>query len=222
MLEAPYIHPECNQSIVFLQDMGIHLPSQVVLAMQEDHRHYHTLNHIEDILRNIPQFAETYGLNDHQVAQLHILTWYHDSVYQIGSDLVNEDESARLFRAHSQACDLFFDVITDAMLEFAIRDTRTHTNPSTFISAVFMDLDLAGLGYETTLYIDNSDRVKAEYIQAYTDDEWLEGRKKFLTAFLDRPCIYHTSLGEKMWGRKARKNMQEELFYVEGRIQGQV
>lgn len=159
-------------------------PQHVVDTYNEPHRKYHNLDHIESILNKIPLFIEAYDLKDIHVTVLQYMTWYHDVVYVPGRS------------------------------DIPASNHKMHTNPLTFLSAIFFDLDLADMGTES--YVENSFKIREEFGE-FSDLEWLAGRQKFLSDFLSRPFIYHTSLGYKLWEERARFNMNMELSYLKGK-----
>lgn len=189
----------------------IEIPQSVMDAYNEPHRKYHNREHIESILAKIPMFQDAYGFDDYRVHMLTAIAWYHDAVYVPGSDH-NEEDSMELWFEHCPDSSILKGAIGTAIL-----DTETHSNPYSFWSAIFMDLDLADMG--TDAYVENSYKIREEF-KDFSDLQWLAGRKKFLHDFLARPFIYHTSLGYKLWEDKARLNMEKELSFLEGKYGG--
>src|SRR5690606_1827939 len=96
----------------------------------------------------------------------------------------------------------------------AVLDTQTHLSPSSWISAIFMDLDLADIG--TDAYWKNRDLIRKEFGD-YDDDQWIEGRQKFLWAYSkpQRETLYKTSLGYAQWESQAQFNFRTELAQME-------
>lgn len=191
-------------------------PQHVIEAYNEPHRKYHNLDHIESILNKIPLFIEAYDLKDIHVTVLQYMTWYHDVVYVPGrSD--NEIESARMYADAKGKPFGSGQRVIDTILftgNIPASNHKMHTNPPTFFSAIFFDLDLADMGTES--YVENSFKIREEFGE-FSDLEWLAGRQKFLSDFLSRPFIYHTSLGYKLWEERARFNMNMELSYLKGK-----
>ncbi|WP_116107120.1 hypothetical protein [Lewinella sp. IMCC34191] len=76
--------------------------------------------------------------------------------------------------------------------------------------ALLIDLDLAVLARSPSEY--------DQYTAALRKEFWMvpgfvfrNGRRKVLTAFLDRPNIYHTQVGKKDYETPARENLWREL-----------
>lgn len=191
-------------------------PQHVIDAYNEPHRKYHNLDHIQSILDKIPLFVQEYGLSDLETLNLEILAWYHDVVYVPG-DKLNEVESSYIYIADRENLPKVTggSRIIDTIVKTGSWEGHSpHTNPATFIAATFFDLDLADMG--TDSYVENSFKIREEFSE-FSDLEWLAGRQKFLTDFLSRPFIYHTSLGYKLWEEKARRNMENELHFLKGK-----
>lgn len=198
-------------------------PQHVIDAYKEPHRKYHNLDHIQSILDKIPLFVEAYELNSEQSLWLEIIAWYHDVIYIPGPQQPsNEYLSAGKFKSDRWAglIPLIYDNIPN-YYEYVVQEiwdvifgTRHHKSPPSFIGAIFFDLDLADMG--TDSYIENSFKIREEFGE-FSDLEWLAGRQKFLGDFLERPLIYHTSLGYKLWEEKARRNMENELHFLKGK-----
>lgn len=191
-------------------------PQHVIDAYNEPHRKYHNLDHIESILNKIPLFEKTYELGPDQVLWLEITAWYHDVIYVPGPQQPsNEFLSAGKFK--SDRWKGLIPLNEDYQVQeiwSAIFGTRHHKIPSNWTASMFFDLDLADMG--TDSYIENSFKIREEFGE-FTDLEWLAGRQKFLSDFLSRPFVYHTSLGYKLWEEKARRNMENELHFLKGK-----
>lgn len=191
-------------------------PQHVIDAYNEPHRKYHNLDHIESILNKIPLFVEAYKLNESHVLCLEILAWYHDVVYLPGWKM-NEAKSSMIYGDDKKWLPVVTGgsrIIDTIVKTGSYEGHATHTDPPTFIAAIFFDLDLADMG--TDSYVENSFKIREEFGE-FSDLQWLAGRQKFLSDFLSRPFVYHTSLGYKLWEEKARRNMENELHFLKGK-----
>lgn len=173
-------------------------------AYSEPHRRYHTLDHIDDMLASVAEMSASYDLPSHKSLSLELAVWYHDFVYEVGS-VDNEVDSAKIALARTNRASVF-----DAIVR-----TATHDRPETFWGACLLDADLKGLGSSPLEYLDNRDRIKAEYGPLLPFESWVRGRVAFLTSYLDRPFLFHTSWGARFEAR-ARENMKEELSNLTG------
>lgn len=199
-----------DESHFWLSDYGFDI-TQVRKAYTAPYRVYHGLDHIEHMLGSVDEMVARFGLPESDRLQLHLATWFHDAVYVIGA-ADNEKQSA--WKAQDKITDRwsrgFAMGISDMILA-----TKTHRLPSnaTFLTAVLLDADLAGLGHPEAYYT-NAIKIHQEYFPGHpgVGDNllWLEGRVKFLEAYLDRPNLYHTAWGAQL-ETTAQVNMTTEL-----------
>jgi predicted metal-dependent HD superfamily phosphohydrolase len=163
----------------------------------EPHRHYHTLEHIADMLFSGRDLA----LDDVQIYAI----WYHDAIYDPHS-VTNEEDSAVL--ATESLRSIGWD---EARIERAARmvlDTKKH-EPTIPGSADVMDLDLSSIAADWEVYERNRENIRREYAWI-PEDEFAAGTREFLQKFLARERIFTTKWGEKLEA-KARENMQRAL-----------
>ncbi|WP_070154670.1 HD domain-containing protein [Sphingobium phenoxybenzoativorans] len=140
------------------------------VALNEAHRHYHTLDHIEAMLAQIPPGQESREL----VAAI----WLHDIVYDPeASD--NEEQSAR--RAKE---DLKYTQVDRDMVASLIVGTKHHEGGSD-TQNLLNDLDLGILGVPRALYVQYCEKIRAEYAHI-SDDVYRPGRAAILKRFNDR------------------------------------
>lgn len=76
-----------------------------------------------------------------------------------------------------------------------------------------LDIDLVGLADDYDNYHDSAMLIRKEYYNTSIDN-FIEGRKKFLQAMLDRKSIYYTDQFKTLYEDKARSNMSCELSYI--------
>ena len=201
----------------------MNIPQSVKDAYKEPHRKYHTTEHIESILEKIPMFVETYSMGADLIEALEIVAWYHDVVYEPGPQQPsNEQTSAWAFRKWMREIDFSLtdnpvDEFYQDLIYWTIQGTKTHNSPSSWLGAIFFDLDLADMG--TDKYAENAYKIREEF-SVFSDLEWLAGRIKFLTDFASRPFIFHTSLGYSLWEENARYNIASELVHLKHRGPG--
>lgn len=194
------------------------IPQEVKDAYKEPHRVYHTTEHIESILEKIPRFVKAYGIGYRNAQLLEIIAWYHDVVYIPGNDKNESDSSAKLNADYASALIKLDDPInfpvSGELNEMCniIYATKQHRWPPSWLGAIFFDLDLADMG--TDRYYENSLKIREEF-KEFSDEQWREGRIKFLEDFLSRTFIFHTSLGHNLWELQARENMRAELRYLQ-------
>lgn len=169
-----------------------------------DDRHYHTFVHIGYMLENLQKtFPEFY-----YDKLLKLAIAYHDCEYFIGRKTgLSEEESAKAATQELEA--LGYEKYERDDVERLILLTIGHqTDRSDIRGSILIDLDLAGLA--SPMYWQNKDWIRKEF-KYVTDDQWRDGRIKFLESFLNREYIYQSDKGIKLWESKARDNMIREL-----------
>lgn len=172
-------------------------------------RFYHTMIHVEYMLTNLDKYFMNL-LDETQRAKVELAIWFHDLIYDVSFlPGVNEALSANQFGQFGIDALIPDDVIKEIseMIMFT-----THTEyPVTLEQKVLCDLDLLGLHGQA--YWDNRDNVHQEYTTEFDEEEWLEGRLKFLDWMLAKEQIFHTGLFQKHFEQSARDNLLKEKRY---------
>lgn len=167
-------------------------------------RYYHDLTHIENMLNEFQQVEELAQTPNHVVLAI----FYHDVVYKsTRSD--NEHQSALLFQQHMEATDFNQVEVVMKMIEATQKHAPTHDTDT----QILLDLDLAVLGKDLTVYRAYSEGVREEY-RIYPDFVYRKGRKKVLQQLLDQPEIYQTAFFKQRYETPARENLAEELLWL--------
>jgi len=170
----------------------------------EPHRRYHTLAHVEALLRWLTQWQSL----AREPRLIDAAIWFHDAVYDTRrSD--NEQRSAELARVELAALGWSApDVERVAALVLA---TQHHQADAGDTDAwLFLDLDLSVLGQSPVHYAAYAAAIRAEY--GWVDEaRYREGRSAVLRSFLDRAAIYRTPELHAAWEAAARVNLAAEL-----------
>ncbi|HVL01140.1 MAG TPA: metal-dependent hydrolase [Dongiaceae bacterium] len=171
----------------------------------EPQRHYHTFAHIEACLRHLdavrPQLRKP--------ATVELALWFHDVIYDPRAK-DNEARSADFARSALQACQV--DSVLIAEVERLILLTcHTETPPDLDPDARYLlDIDLAILGAETTLYDRYETWVRQEYAHVpLILFRW--GRKRLLRHFLSQPALYTTEHFRSQFEDQARLNLRRAI-----------
>ncbi|MDB4988623.1 MAG: metal-dependent phosphohydrolase [Myxococcaceae bacterium] len=171
---------------------------------REPQRHYHTLEHVAELLLLLEQLREHVA----QPERLEWAIWFHDAVYD-PTRRDNEQKSAELARSalteHGLAAD---DVAAVAAL---VQATAGHQwTDGQADSALFLDLDLSILGAQPERYDAYVAQVRAEY--AFVPEAtFREKRGALLEGWLARPQLYFSELGRARFEQAARSNIAREL-----------
>ncbi|CAD8117558.1 unnamed protein product [Paramecium sonneborni] len=158
-------------------------------------RHYHTLRHIYDMLKQLK------GAKNIQNVKL--ATFFHDVIYypKIHD---NEEKSCFLFQQFAQECKLDSEVISIFILQTKSHQTDVPFLPENDLSdlMIFLDADMSIL--ESDAYPIYAQDIRMEYSH-FPDKEYKIGRIAVLQKFLQSK-IFNLRSEEK-----ARKNIQEEI-----------
>lgn len=164
---------------------------------REPHRYYHTLDHIEYMLR----MGGDLDLSDEQVLAI----WFHDAVYEPQSS-TNEADSAAL--AVAMLSDHGYPQASIELVRQIVADSEQHV-PTVPESATVIDLDLCPLAADPEVYDRNCVNLRLEH-SWLTDAEFDNNLRQFLSKMLAKPHIFWTPWGEQLEGA-ARANLQRAL-----------
>jgi predicted metal-dependent HD superfamily phosphohydrolase len=160
-----------------LNKWGIKCDVNTLLSMwNESHRHYHNLNHLNDLLDMINENQSKYSQNEYE--KLILTALFHDCVYDpMRND--NEEKSAEFF------VECLTDKSNSDLLEVKqmILDTKTH-QPNTKLSESFINYDMSIVERNFEDLLEWEKGIREEY-KSY-GEEYKEGRLKFLESLLDK------------------------------------
>lgn len=167
----------------------------------EPHRHYHTLEHVGEMLRVVGRLKGD--------AAVQLAVWYHDAVYDPKAK-DNEARSGELAERELAALGLPADVTTH--VGDLVRSTA-HFDGTTFAGPAFdtlHDADLAILGASEVRYVRYAADIRREYGWV-PEADYRDGRRKVLESFLARPRIYRTDALFTEGEEAARRNLAAEI-----------
>jgi predicted metal-dependent HD superfamily phosphohydrolase len=166
-------------------------------------RHYHTLQHLDNLLAQLLEVKKDIQNWDATLFAL----YYHDIIYSVmRSD--NEEKSAVLAEERMRSINVPENTITECTAQ--ILATKRHERSPISDINYFTDADLSILGQDWETYLQYSGNVRKEY-SVYPDLLYYPGRKKVLQHFLAMERIYKTWHFHSKLETQARRNMQREL-----------
>lgn len=166
-------------------------------------RHYHTLQHLENLLA---QLNDVKGEIQNWETILFTL-YYHDIIYDsLKSD--NEEKSAELAEKRMKQISVSNDKIE--LCKKQILATKSHRESSDSDTNYFTDADLSVLGQTWEKYSLYHNNVRKEY-SIYPDIVYNPGRKKVLKHFLAMDRIFKTDLFYNKFETQAKQNLQREI-----------
>lgn len=169
-------------------------------------RHYHTLQHLENLLITL---TEVKSEIQHWESILFTL-FYHDIIYTaLKSD--NEENSALLAEKRIQQLSVSNDIIERCKNQ--ILATKSHSKSTDSDTNYFTDADLSVLGQPWEIYSLYYKNVRKEYA-IYPDFIYNPGRKKVIQHFLSMNSIYKTDYFYNQFEKVAKENLMKELSYL--------
>lgn len=166
-------------------------------------RHYHTLQHLQNLLVYLQALQSQINNWNAVVFAL----YYHDVVYNtLKHD--NEERSAAL--ALKRMKEIGVDEHTIKACSNIILATKKHEWNSDNDINLFTDADLSILGASWNDYELYSKQVRKEY-SIYPDMIYNPGRKKVLQHFLSMERIYKSDYFFGRLEKPARENLKQEL-----------
>ena len=178
---------------------------ELVRAYTEPHRHYHTLDHVADLLRLLESHG---GVSDADAVKLAIL--FHDVVYDPAR---HDNEAASANLAMKRLSSLGFPRQLIGKVERYVLATQHDRAPQARVDAdldVLLDLDLSVLAAASDRYQAYASAIRQEYL-AVPDALYRPGRRRVLEVFLARPQIYRTERLRALWEGRARANLSGEI-----------
>ena len=177
--------------------------TEVIFHYNKHDRHYHTLQHLDHLLKELSPIQDK--IADWQVVVLAIA--YHDIIYNpLKQD--NEEKSAAL--AHERLNLLNIAPDRSAKCKALIAATKSHSQSTDSDINYFIDADLAILGNSYFSYKKYTEQIRKEY-SIYPDILYKPGRQKVLQHFLQMPTIYKTMYFIEKYEQQARNNIAYEL-----------
>lgn len=169
----------------------------------ESHRHYHTLSHLENLIRELEQVKSS--ISDYTTVLLAV--FYHDIIYDPGSG-DNEQRSADLAERRLKIAEYPADRID--LCKTMILATKAHQISDMNDVNLFTDADLSILGRQWDEYETYARSIRKEF-SAVPDLIYKGGRKGILKSFLTMPSIFKTEEFRRMYEASARSNLKREI-----------
>ncbi|MET0343774.1 MAG: N-methyl-D-aspartate receptor NMDAR2C subunit [Polyangiales bacterium] len=175
---------------------------------REPARHYHTLEHVAELLAWL-EHLRAHALRPDLIAWA---IWFHDAVYD-PRGRHNEAESAALARTMLPQVGLDAKDC-EAVAELVLATAHHHAREVVGDVALFLDLDLSILGAPAARYDAYTQQVRAEYAFV-PDDVFREKRGGLLAAWLQRSRLYFTEVGHALFHAQAQANLARELVALD-------
>jgi predicted metal-dependent HD superfamily phosphohydrolase len=192
-------------------DLGVEphepLHQRLIACWSEKHRHYHTLQHLREVLEGFEQVR----VDAQRPAEIVLALWFHDAIYDLQRN-DNEQRSAQwakesLLQAGlpEEAAQRLYDLV------MATRHDQPPADPD---AQLLVDMDLAILGADRARFDESDAQVRSEYAHV-PEQAYRQGRRAVLRRFLDRPRLYSTGRFHSTLESRARENLQRALARLE-------
>lgn len=177
--------------------------SQLIERYAERHRHYHTVQHLEECFAWLPK---TRPLAQHP-HEIELALWFHDAIYDVRRQ-DNEQRSAAW--AKTAALRSGLPASTAERVYDLVMVTRHRAQPEGIDAKILVDIDLSILGAPSERFDEYERQIREEYA-------WVPGlvfrrkRRQVLEEFIARPRIFGTDLFAQSHEARARSNLQRSL-----------
>jgi len=154
-------------------------PKFVLDKWSESHRHYHNINHLNDLISQINEDYADGRLNENEREKLTLTALFHDLVYEPNRN-DNEEKSAEIFyRFCSEQHNVDLVEVRQMIL-----DTKNHI-PCTPLSQKFIDYDMNICERNFNELLEWEEGIRGEY-SMFSNEEYKSGRIKFLESIIDK------------------------------------
>jgi predicted metal-dependent HD superfamily phosphohydrolase len=189
----------------YSQDQNLidNLWSEIEKKYSEKKRHYHDLEHLENMFSEIDSVKDKISNFTH----ISFSVFYHDVIYD-ASSRINEEESAKFAKLKLQKLNLNSDCIEK--ISEQIIATKAHQQSIDRDTNYLLDADLSILGKDLETYIDYTKKIRKEY-SIYPDLLYKPGRKNVLKHFLALENIFKTEDFREKYEVRARENIRFEI-----------
>lgn len=162
-----------------LQNWKIKVDINTVLSMwNESHRHYHNLNHLNELLDKINKAKN--NISEKLYEKLVLTALFHDVVYD-PCNTDNEEKSSEFFLS------LCENKSNSDILEInqCILDTKSH-NYTSKLSEIFCEMDMSIVESNLEKLLEWEEGIKMEFVPCFGEESYKNGRLKFLESLLDK------------------------------------
>ncbi|MBD2204707.1 hypothetical protein H6G33_07030 [Calothrix sp. FACHB-1219] len=201
---------ETIKHLPFNQIAANQIFNDIITAYSTPDRYYHTCKHLLHILITIDNL-KTY-VKDRQSVEF--AAWFHDIIYDTQAK-DNEEKSAEYAGELLPILGITNNNIDQ--IKHLILNTKHHQAATDDVdSQVLLDADLAILAADPIQYQEYATAIRQEYAWV-PEAEYIVGRQQVLERFLQRDRIYFTPLMYTTAEQPARRNLQGEVEYLQGK-----
>lgn len=202
-----------NHWVTLMKDFGfpsgyMNVFNGLLVAYSESHRHYHVLGHIVSML---DEFEEVRHLSHNPHAVL-FAVWCHDYIYDTekpsSSTMSNEKRSAYYGGKELEKIGIPRGLRNEVQRLVLLTDHKQHVYDVD--AQILLDLDLAILGKEESVFDEYELNVRKEYSWV-PESTFKSQRRKILRLFLSHSPLYSTSYFRQKYQEQAKANLVRSL-----------
>ena len=191
--------------------------SEIILKYSEKKRYYHTINHILEMF----DLFNIYKKNLTNKNSILFAIVYHDYFYDV-KRIDNERNSAIFSSKRLEPLNVPEEIIKNVsnLIESTNNHDLKYFKKNSILendAKYFLDFDREILGTDKSDYFEYIQSIRKEYF-IYTDKEFNNGRKNFITNLLNKKRIYYTNEFYEKHEQKARKNLEFELIEINKKL----
>jgi predicted metal-dependent HD superfamily phosphohydrolase len=181
--------------------------NQIQELHNQSNRAYHTLVHLEELLGFLGILHIDSANPIYPVLVLSI--FFHDAIYDPKS-ATNEEDSAKLFQSfYADVGSCIQEHLQLRVVDFILA-TKHHKATHDPVLGIFLDMDMAVLGKESSAYKAYAGLIRQEYIHI-DRAVYCEKRATILEAFLGEHSIFCSPLLKTALEERARENLRNEI-----------
>lgn len=213
MRQREPVNPVLQAVRQIFTERGADFHTQIFQKLQqaygEPHRHYHTLRHIEEVLKEINRFE----WSDKRAVLAAAL--FHDAHLEMSRYSRKPEEPSNEMLSAFICGEILREggvpLSTTLRAQDLTLKTETHKAPEEDVEARrFLDIDNSILGAPHNRYLEYATSNAREFLSVFTPEQYLTGRMGFLQSKLEGGPVYKTEPYAKL-ENSARKNMLWEF-----------
>lgn len=181
---------------------------RLITGYSEQHRHYHTLQHLQECIENLESVL---AIAEHP-GELEVALWFHDAVYELQRQ-DNELQSALWAKQAVLASGGLAEVAE--RIYALVLATKHATLPVSIDECLLVDIDLSILGASPERFEEYEHQVRQEYAWV-PHTLFCHKRQAILREFLDRAAIFSTEPFRTQFESQARENLQLSIAWLSG------
>lgn len=188
-----------------VNDFGMY--EKLINAYSEEHRHYHTLDHINHIFK----IWNKCEVSAHKPKELELAIFFHDFIYNTSSTQ-NELMSAEVAKdflsknpIDKRSVNRVYSLILSTKHSYSLNEVD---------QKLLSDLDLSILGEESRTFDLYESNIRKEF-QSVPKPIYIRERIKLLKKFLDKNFIYHNEHFKIKYESMARTNIQRSINHLQ-------